>query len=156
MKLNLHGTVVVSSAQLIEEIEEDAKKDGKSEDVTMGDAAAPAAAPAAAAASPTANGEAEKKEEKMDTSEAGTEAGKDVPPAAAVAKKKVKHADLKVESHPAGGLDGATLTAYFEKEAAMANQVRTHLTHTAGHAVGGCAGCSCDVSENADGRSVVA
>ena len=126
VKLNLHGTVVVSSAQLIEEIEDDGKKDGKSEDVTMADAAGAGAPAGAAAAGAAADGaEGEKKEEKMDTSDAGTEAGaKDVPPAAATAKRKVKHADLKVESFPTGGLDGATLTQYFEKEATMANQVR--------------------------------
>ena len=124
VKLNLHGVVVVSSAQLIEEIEGEAKAD----DVAMADASA-AAAPAAAA--DAAGGE--KKEEKMDTSDVGTEAGKEVPAAAAAAKKKVKHADLKVDSFSSGGLDGATLTQYFEKEAAMANQVShttaRHRTH---------------------------
>ena len=146
VKLNLHGTVVVSSAQLIEEIEDDGK--AKADDVTMADAqgggtstAGPTSA--AAAASPGGGEEAEKKEEKMDTSDAGTEAGgKEVPAAAAAAKKKVKHADLKVDAHPTGGLDGPTLTQYFEREAAMANQVSsiphyltlhyisTHHTHT--------------------------
>ena len=135
VKLNLHGTLVVTSAQLIEEIEDDGKKDGKSEDVTMADSTGASAASPTAAAGAEEGGE--KKEEKMDTSDAGTEATKEAtPPAAVSAKKKVKHADLKVEAHPTGGLDGPTLTVYFEREAAMANQVsRCRDTHAAGRGV---------------------
>ena len=120
VKLNLHGVVVVSSAQLIEEISESGE--AKAEDVNMADPAA-ASSPAG-----SADADAEQKEAKMDTNDVGTEAGKEVPAAAAAAKKKVKHADLKVDSFSTGGLDGATLTQYFEKEATMANQVAT-FTH---------------------------
>lgn len=37
---------------------------------------------------------------------------------------KVVRSDLKVESFSAGGVDQSTLNAYFERETAMATQVR--------------------------------
>lgn len=110
VKLNLHGIISVTSAQLLEEIEEEQKPD-----VPMTDAASPPPA-----ASPTG-------EDKMDTSEAGTEPTKEAKEAAAAAaaatKRKVNKIDLSVEAHYTGGLTSAVLTQYFEREAAMAHQV---------------------------------
>lgn len=121
VKLNLHGVLQVTSAQLIEEIEEVAT--------------AAAAAPAAAGApmedvAPTADGASTPKADadKMEDVPAPAADGKAAEPAAAAAPKKVKvsRQDLKVESFTTGGLDNAALNAYFEKEVAMATQVSAH------------------------------
>jgi hypothetical protein len=69
----------------------------------------------------------------MDTDAAAAAAAAPAPAAspaapAAEAKKKVtvKKSDIKVESFSTGGLDQALLNQLFEREVAMATQVRTH------------------------------
>jgi len=119
VKLNLHGILSVTGAQLIEEVEEEA---GKS-DVPMADATSPpSVSPPPASSSPSSSNGSE---EKMDTSEAGTEPSKEAKEAAAtVTKKKVHKTDLVLEAHYTGGLKEATMKAFFEREAAMCNQDR--------------------------------
>lgn len=99
----------MTSAQLLEEIDE-------------APAASPSPAPAADAAPmedvPAADAAAApaKDENKMDTDEAKP---------AETKKVKINRQDLKIESFTTGGVDTQTLNAYFEKEVAMATQVRT-------------------------------
>lgn len=124
VKLNLHGVLTVTSAQLLEEVE-------------VEEAAAPAPAPAAAAAAapmedvPAADAAPKVDGDKMETDEAKADAAAASPvaaasPTAAETKKKVKinRTDLKVESFSTGGLDQAALNTYFEREVAMATQDR--------------------------------
>jgi len=126
VKLNLHGVLQVTGAQLIEEIEE--------VEASPSPSPAPAAAAApmedvAAAADPAA---AAPKSDAMETDEAKAAAdaaaspAPSASPAAGEAKKKVKvkKEDLKVESFTTGGLDQATLNQLFEREVAMATQDR--------------------------------
>lgn len=111
VKINQHGVLVVTSAQLIEEIVEEAPA-----------AAAPAAAADAAmtdSQSPPADGQSPTNgEAKMETT---------ADPAAAQPAKtttKVRREELKVETLYFGGIDQKALQGYFEREASMANQDR--------------------------------
>lgn len=116
--------LTVTSAQLLEEVEVDEPAASP----------APATSPAPAAAAPAAGEKMEdvppadaaaaapKSEDKMEDAAAASAAS----PSNAADKKKVKirREDLKVESFSTGGLDQAQLNAYFEREVAMATQVR--------------------------------
>lgn len=109
VKLDVNGIVSVPTAQLIEEIKEEA-------------------APQPAHDAKHDHKHDAKHDCKHDCKEAHAADAKPADPAAAAAapevpKKKVKKTDLKVESHTQS-LDHATLTAYLEREVAMGSQDR--------------------------------
>jgi len=120
VKLNLHGLLQVTSAQLVEEIIEPvlpANNTPKTEDTPMPDQNA--ADKAANSPPPATDG-------KMDTApdQAAKAAEKPATPAPEVPKTKVKREELKVESYFTGGVDSATLSHWFEREVQMSNQDR--------------------------------
>ncbi len=135
--MNLHGTISVTSAQLVEELKEEPASPTAASPTaaapasptpmdTSEDAKKKAEADAAAGkkddgAKPASDKEKADKEkadkEKADKEKADKEA-------AEKAKKKIRRVDLKVVAFPCWGIDQKQLTAYFEKEAAMANADR--------------------------------
>jgi len=145
VKLNLHGIISVTSAQMIEEVEEEVTPSPPPA------AAAPAQPQPASDAAPMETDEqkpagdaaaAPKPDsDKMETdeqkpAEAAPTAAAPAQPAAAAAppakKIKVRREDLKVESFLNNGADQKTLNAFFEKEVAMATQDRSiHETNQA-------------------------
>jgi heat shock protein 4 len=126
VKLNLHGVLTVTNAQLLEEVDEPSASPPPQQAPTAQpmDTTAETAGAAAGGASAEAPKAGAAEGEKMeDEPKKEPSAEPSASPSAAESKKKIKRSDLKVESWFVGGLDQQTLNAFFEKEANMATQV---------------------------------
>jgi len=135
VKLNLHGVLQVTSAQLLEEVEEAEASPAPSASPAPATAASPmedvaGAAPAADAAAGAAKPDAMETDATPDATAAPAAAAASPAAgaaAAAPAKKavKIQRQDLKVESFSTGGVTSEQLNQMFEREVAMATQVST-------------------------------